>query len=137
MNTLKLTLKKQWFDLIVQGIKTEEYREIKTYWFERLVFQYQKAFKYCTGKSYRDCLHVESGIRQTLCEGARTMVAMRPFDLVEFTNGYDSTSPKITLECQGITIGQGLTEWGAVEGQEYFIIKLGREVRRKNFRTYN
>ena len=30
--TLYLTLKKQWFDMINDGIKTEEYREIKPYW---------------------------------------------------------------------------------------------------------
>lgn len=33
---LYLTLKKQWFDLINSGIKTEEYREIKPYWIKRL-----------------------------------------------------------------------------------------------------
>lgn len=33
---LYLTLKKQWFDMINQGIKTEEYREIKPYWTKRL-----------------------------------------------------------------------------------------------------
>jgi len=31
MKTLNLTLKKKWFDLIKQGIKNEEYREIKAY----------------------------------------------------------------------------------------------------------
>lgn len=34
--TLYLTLKKQWFDLINSGMKTEEYREIKPYWQKRL-----------------------------------------------------------------------------------------------------
>lgn len=33
---LYLTLKKQWYDLINQGIKKEEYREIKPYWVKRL-----------------------------------------------------------------------------------------------------
>jgi hypothetical protein len=32
MNILHLTLKKQWFDMIASGIKTEEYREMKPYW---------------------------------------------------------------------------------------------------------
>lgn len=31
-----LTLKKKWFDLILSGVKTEEYREIKPYWTTRL-----------------------------------------------------------------------------------------------------
>lgn len=33
---LHLTLKKKWFDEIVSGYKTEEYRELKPYWVKRL-----------------------------------------------------------------------------------------------------
>ena len=33
---LTLTVSKQWFDMIVAGEKTEEYREIKGYWTVRL-----------------------------------------------------------------------------------------------------
>lgn len=33
---LKLTLKKMWYDLILLGVKQEEYREIKEYWLKRL-----------------------------------------------------------------------------------------------------
>jgi hypothetical protein len=36
MKTLHLTLKKKWFDMIVLGIKKEEYRELKPYWINRL-----------------------------------------------------------------------------------------------------
>ena len=32
MKTLYLTLKKKWFDMILSGEKTEEYREMKPYW---------------------------------------------------------------------------------------------------------
>lgn len=38
MNILHLTLKAKWYDMINCGIKTEEYREIKDYWFKRLVW---------------------------------------------------------------------------------------------------
>ena len=34
---LHLTLKKNWFDLILSGEKKEEYREIKPYWEKRLM----------------------------------------------------------------------------------------------------
>lgn len=34
--TLHLTLKRQWFDMIASGEKTDEYREIKPYWETRL-----------------------------------------------------------------------------------------------------
>ncbi len=35
--TLELTLKKKWFDMILAGIKLEEYREVKTFWKSRLM----------------------------------------------------------------------------------------------------
>ena len=43
MSTLHLTLKKQWFDMILSGEKTEEYREIKPYWTNRF---YSKKYHY-------------------------------------------------------------------------------------------
>lgn len=36
MKRLKLALKRQWFDMIASGEKTEEYREINEYWVKRL-----------------------------------------------------------------------------------------------------
>lgn len=38
MSTLKLTLKKKWFDMIASGEKKEEYREIKPYWIKRFIW---------------------------------------------------------------------------------------------------
>ena len=32
---LPLTLNKKWFDMILSGVKKEEYREIKSYWIKR------------------------------------------------------------------------------------------------------
>ena len=37
MSTLHLTLKKKWFDMILSGEKTEEYRDIKSYYNLRLI----------------------------------------------------------------------------------------------------
>jgi len=37
MKILHLTLKKQWFDMILSGEKKEEYREIKPYWSNRFI----------------------------------------------------------------------------------------------------
>ena len=42
-NTLFLPLKKEWYDMIESGVKLEEYREIKDFWFKRLT---NKDFKY-------------------------------------------------------------------------------------------
>jgi len=103
--TLKLTLNKQWFDLIEKGIKTEEYRENKEYWFKRL----------CNSDA--------------LVNGD---IVFKKFDLVEFTNGYNKKSPQVTMECKGIEIGVGRGEWGAIEDTQYFVILLGNEVSRLN-----
>lgn len=42
MRTLQLTLKRQWFEMIYLGIKTEEYREIKAFWETRLSKEYDR-----------------------------------------------------------------------------------------------
>ena len=34
---LTITVSKQWYDMIVAGEKTEEYRAIKSYWINRLI----------------------------------------------------------------------------------------------------
>jgi len=36
MHILHLTLKKKWFDMIASGVKREEYRDMKPYWYSRL-----------------------------------------------------------------------------------------------------
>lgn len=41
-----MTLKKEWFDLIAQGKKKEEYREQKMYWITRLVDLEKKEFRH-------------------------------------------------------------------------------------------
>jgi quercetin dioxygenase-like cupin family protein len=40
MKILRLTLKKKWFDMIRNGEKGEEYREIKPYWQKRFEKDY-------------------------------------------------------------------------------------------------
>ena len=36
-DVLNLVVSKEWFDMIVAGEKTEEYRAIKSYWINRLI----------------------------------------------------------------------------------------------------
>lgn len=119
---LPLTLTKKWFDMIKSGVKLEEYREIKSYWFSRLVFRPLDVIKYV---GIRDAKVNEDIVR--LCNDAfwSKTFGFKPFDVVEFTNGYSRNAPKIRVECKGIEISTGKKEWGAVEGQKYFVIKLG------------
>lgn len=118
--TLRLTLKKEWFDLYVRGIKTEDYRDIKPYWIAKL----------CSTDSSEK---ITSFFTYHINETTRTTYEIMKFDEVEFTNGYGDHRPKITFECKEITTGEGNPEWGAEEGVTYFVIKVGKEISRANF----
>lgn len=38
-------------------------------------------------------------------------------------NGYSSESPKINVLCE-VTTGRGKSEWGAIENENYFVLKI-------------
>lgn len=38
-------------------------------------------------------------------------------------NGYSSESPKINILCD-VTTGPGKMEWGAIENENYFVLKI-------------
>ena len=55
----------------------------------------------------------------------------KSYDTVTFTNGYpkrDDTSRRITFKIEALFVGYGKPEWGAEEGQKYFVIKLGEKL---------
>ena len=59
---LTITVSKQWFDKIVTGEKTEEYREIKPYWIKRLntnceVVYDVAAEAYCGKRPFQTAAH--------------------------------------------------------------------------------
>ena len=43
-----LTLKKQWFDMILSGVKKEEYRDIKPYWEKRFLRYFGQHYDFST-----------------------------------------------------------------------------------------
>lgn len=99
---LTLTVSKQWFDGIVSGEKTEEYREIKPYWAHRLIEGHNQGM-WVSGESY-----------------------FKPYTHVLFINGYRKDSPRIEKEIESITIGKpkkGLCP-GKWLDHEFFIIKF-------------
>lgn len=95
---LVLPIKKKWFDMIKSGIKKEEYREIKPYWFTR--------FKNNLGCIYDEDLiiHIASG-------------------RVIFQNGYKKNAPRIMCIVDVIT-GRGKPEWGADPYKLYYVLKI-------------
>ena len=136
MNILKLTIKKEYFDMIYSEEKKEEYREIKPYWFQRLVFDFQKPFEYCTGYKWSDDLYRIDGVKY-ICLKKKSMIGFIPFTHVEFRNGYSKKAAKITCEFKGIEIKTGNTNWGAIENEQYFVIKLGDIVKVENIKKHD
>lgn len=106
MNTLHLTLKKQWFDMIQMGEKKEEYREIRWYWVNRPMVNVNLP----NGDVY-----FTKGFEE-----------FRKFTHIRFTNGYSKNSPSFTIQCNGIRIGRGNPEWGAPTDRDVFILSLGK-----------
>ena len=118
---LTLTVSKQWFDMIVAGEKTEEYREIKPYWVARL-FQ--------NNSNIVDVRYLASGLagRTDLLKkyiGAQRIV-LKQYTHVLFINGYGNDKPRVEKEIESITIGK--PKKGLCPGKwldtEFFIIKF-------------
>ena len=103
MKTLDLVLKKKWYDMIASGEKTEEYRELKAYWWNRLSRVVETEDHY----TYREIIH---------------------YDRVTFHLGYAKNRPSMAFAIKEITIRPGRTEWGAENGKNYFVIKLGERL---------
>lgn len=99
MITLKLVLKKKWYDLIDKGIKREEYREIKDYYTKRLFLKdtEPKVSKFGYVTFYLG--YKKKEIR-----------------------------PQMTFRIKLICVGKGRPEWGAEEGKLYYIIVLGERI---------
>jgi len=105
---LFLTLKKKWFDMILEGVKKEEYREIKEYWIKRLVReQYQHHFW--------DMIDGKTAIPNDL---------YKDYTHITFKNGYSVFAPEFTIEMKGVKVGLGVDDWGAGYGRT-FILTLG------------
>ena len=111
---LTLTVSKQWFNMIVTGEKTEEYREIKPYWLRRITKDADGDYSY---------IHTDDGkfVALTLGSDFRS-----PYTHVLFINGYRRDSPRIEKEIESITIGKpkkGLCPDKWLD-HEFFIIKF-------------
>ena len=100
MKTLKLVLKRKWYDMISSGEKKEEYREISPYWKRQIMeLRWWEPFP-----------------------------RVREFDSVTFYLGYAKDRPSMTFKIEGISVGEGREDWGAEPGKKYFVIKLGERI---------
>ncbi len=120
--TLHLNLKKEWFDMILSGEKKEEYRDIKTYYTNRLV---NKPFSQMSGDDI-DLLQKDL----EACPNG----FWRDYKVISFKNGYGKNAPEMKVEFKGIEIAEGNTDWGADLYQWYFSIKLGKILETNNIK---
>ena len=115
--TLCLPLKKEWYEMIESGVKTEEYREIKPYWVKRLV----PCTHECSGghwsEKYYQCV--------LKCKVVERHMNIPIYTHVRFSYGY--TKRTMTFEIESIRIGKGKPEWGAPT-EDVFIINLGKRI---------
>ena len=111
MIILDLPLKKEWYNMIDSGIKTEEYREIKPYWCKR--------FFGCIG-GCGNWPHDEDGLCWLHKLNANFNV--KNYTHVRFRYGY--TKRTILREIESISIGYGKPECGAPTDKQVFIIKF-------------
>ena len=135
MATLQLNLIKQWFDLTVQGIKKEEYRDITPFWAKRLLcmengdsltkcFSEETIEWLCYSLQHWEDLEYDS-IEEVL---DKFHVKFKEYQNTDFRNGYKSLDkvPRFIIENKGITIGKGNPDWGYVGDNNVFIIQHGK-----------
>ena len=114
---LRMSLKSKWFELTKAGIKTEDYREINSYWIKRLTSDFSWDMN-----EYPLKLNEQ---KQVLNKGS-----MKPkqFDCNIMTLGCPKstdTSRILRLEHKGIEIRTGNPDWGAEPNKLYFVIIHG------------
>ncbi len=123
-NTLHLILKKEWYELIDCGDKTEEYRELSPHWIVRLLAWFFLINPH-TIVDERITMEEARTIAEEGVDAYPGVLIPKDYGTVCFSCGY--TKRRMTFECKGISLGRGRPEWGA-PNHETFIIKLGKRL---------
>ena len=120
-HVLTLTVSKEWFDMISDGRKTEEYRVPKKHWIKRLLAANSDNTDMKTWAEAID------GRVDIIRQSIRTnFVSFKSYTHVLFINGYRKDSPRIEKEIESITIGKpkkGLCPDKWLD-TEFFVIKF-------------
>ena len=106
--TLKIPIKREYFDAIHSGEKTEEYRAYTPFWISRLL---------------------------TLNKEANTYEA-RKYDIVLFRNGYNPDSPTMEVEWKGLFVDrfEDVPDNAPDEERLGFTIQLGKVLKTENYK---
>ena len=115
---LRMSLKKQWFEMTKAGVKTEDYRELTPYWYSILcLYEGQKK-----SKKFWEFAPLNSFDFDTI------KVCFKKYDVNVMTLGYPKNGDAeriLKLEHKGIEIRTGNPEWGAEPNKLYFVIIHG------------
>lgn len=117
MIILDLPLKRKWYEMIESGTKTEEYRELKPYWGQRLIAKANP--KPYFGSFFDSDVFPLSDI---YLHPQSWYLVFKQYTHVCFRYGY--TKRTMLREIESISIGYGKPEWGAPTGKKVFIIKF-------------
>lgn len=125
---LNLTVKKEWFDLIKSGEKTEEYREIKEHWITRLT-QFSKKENYSKNEAVINLLSDKNKFPNNWGSDEYPIRPMycfpKTYTHIEFKNGYAKDAPTIITECKGIIVGNPTQKGSQLFDKDVFIISIG------------
>ena len=119
-----------WFDMILGGVKKEEYREIagvnKTYKNVGLLTDCRASLAQYESENFGEVY-----FEKLLKSG---QFNFRPWKVLHLTNGYGPKNQQLWAHIDGITIGRGNPEWGAPKDRDVFIIRLGAVFHTKNLK---
>lgn len=119
---LTLNVSKQWFDMIVAGERTEEYRVIKPYWVVRF---FQNNNNIVDVKDLASCLAGRTDLLKGYINTQR--IILKPYTHVLFVKGYPKgNKPSVEKEIESISIGRpkkGMCPDNWLD-TEFFIIKF-------------
>ena len=143
MAKLQLNLIKQWFDLTLQGVKKEEYRDITPFWAKRLLCMengdslskgYSKETIECICVSLRRWKDIDYASIEEVLDTFH--IKFKEYQNTDFRNGYKPLSvvPRFIIENKGVTIGMGKEEWGFYNIHPMFIINHGEIIEQFNIK---
>ena len=121
--TLHLVLKRKWWDMIANGIKKEEYREVCHYWATRLLDGQYRWYSHNTD-------YPGDFAWWLFWKIASKSISFREYSKVCFHLGYTNTIMTFNIDKMFMEIGSDNNKevWGAEPNKHYFVIKLGERV---------
>jgi hypothetical protein len=128
MSNVNLPLKKKWFEMTNQGIKMEDYREITSYWCNRLLKPNNNDYQMYWGQFIEKIQARKMPLKDVFFIYS---VEYKKFEQNRISLGYpknENTTRIIYYEHAGIEIKEGRPEWGAEPGRLYFVIKHGQRI---------